>query len=545
VLDTAPSPESGKEIAMADPSSPDAGSSFPGDGKTFFGHPRGLSTLFFTEMWERCSYYGMRALLMLFMVDAIASADDPNGGMALDTKTAGAIYGLYTFGVYALALPGGWIADRLIGQKKAVLWGGIVIAAGHYVLAIPNDLAFYAGLTLVAVGTGLLKPNVSSIVGDLYPEGGARRDSGFSIFYMGINVGAILGPFICSSLGEGVGEWWSGNWHYGFGAAGVGMTLALIQYVLGGKYLAGVGDLKPESAEPSRLARGRNAFLAGIAVVVVLTGLGVGLSSLGWLSLTLVDFAQWTGIIMVVLAVAYFLAVIVFGCRDGTEKKRVGMIALLFLGAAMFWSGFEQAGSSLNLYTKSFTDREIPMPAGYTYPFTVHFSAFEIPAGWFQNINPMFIVLLAPLVGGLWVRLGARNPSIGMKFAAGLVLLGAGFFVLAWGSSFLDPDDPSIKVSPMWLVVTYFFHTVGELCLSPVGLSSITKLSPPRLVGQMMGTWFLGAALGNLIAGLVAGFMKDLEMSTLFVTVASIVSATGVLFVILSGPMRRLTGGIK
>jgi POT family proton-dependent oligopeptide transporter len=523
---------------MADPNDPYASSPSPDDGepagsgggKTFFGHPRGLATLFFTEMWERFSYYGMRALLTLFMIDAIATVDEPNGGMALDETTAGAIYGLYTFGVYALALPGGWIADRLVGQKNAVLWGGIVIAVGHYVLAIPNDMAFFTGLGLVAIGTGLLKPNVSSIVGDLYPEGGARRDAGFSIFYMGINVGAVLGPFICSSLGEGIFGW-GGNWHFGFGAAGVGMTLALVQYVLGAKHLAGVGDLKPEAAEPARRAQGWKAFSMGIGAVVVLTGLLIGLSYWEVLPITLVGFAQTTGIIMVVLAVIYFGSVIAFGCRDTTERKRVGMIALLFLGAAMFWSGFEQAGTSLTIYTDAHTQRE--------------FFGFEVPVGWFQNINPLFIIILAPVVGGLWVKLGARNPSIGMKFALGLLLLGTGFFVLAWGASFIDPDKPGMTVSPMWLVVTYFFHTVGELCLSPVGLSSITKLAPPRLVGQMMGTWFLGAALGNLIAGLVSGYIEDMPMATLFSSVGTIAAITGVVFVMLSGPMRRLTGGIK
>ncbi len=490
--------------------------------RQWFGHPRGLSTLFFTELWERFSYYGMRALLILFMTDAVA------GGMGMDAETAGAVYGLYTFGVYALALPGGWIADRLIGQRKAVLYGGVLIALGHYSMAVPLVPTFYLGLLLIVLGTGLLKPNVSAIVGDLYSDNGARRDAGFSIFYMGINIGAFVGPLITSFVGEPrAGAGWV-DWHYGFGAAGIGMTLALVQYILGGKYLRGAGELKDDSAEPHKLADARKKFVAGLGLVILLVVVLVGLSAAGLLPITLVSFAQITGLIVVVLAAVYFAYVIAFVCRDGTERRRIGLCALLFLGAAMFWSGFEQAGSSMNLFARDFTDRTV--------------LGTEIGAGVLQSVNPLFIILLAPVIGMLWVWLGERrNPSIPVKFGLGLVLLGVGFLVLAWGSTYVEAG----KVGMSWLVVTYFLHTVGELCLSPVGLSSITKLAPDRLVGQMMGTWFMGAALGNLIAGLVAGYIEALPLVELFGTVAAIVIGSGVLFLLFARPFNKLAVGVK
>ncbi len=479
----------------------------------WFGHPRGLSTLFFTEMWERFSYYGMRALLVLFMTDAA------RGGFAMDVSQASAIYGLYTFGVYALALPGGWMADRLIGKKKAVLWGGIVIALGHYTLAINNEITFFAGLFLVVIGTGLLKPNVSAVVGDLYPDGGARRDAGFSIFYSGINIGAFLGQIICPLLGEKY------DWHLGFGAAAIGMTAGVIQYVLGQKHLEGAGDL-PEEAR-AETASGWRILNVGIAVFVAITAfLWWGMSS-GALGISFVELVEYLGYSVTVLAAIYFACILIFVCRDSIERGRVAVIACLFVGAAIFWSGFEQAGSSMNIFARDFTDR-------------VMFN-WELPAGWLQNVNAVLIIVLAPVVGQLWVWLADRNPSIPVKFALGLVLLGMGFLVLAWGSVGVEES----KVGMRWLVVTYFFHSVGELCLSPVGLSSITKLSPDRLVSQMMGTWFMGAALGNLIAGLVAGRMENMPISRLFYVVAAFMIGAGIVFFVVSPLIKRWTHGVK
>ena len=486
-----------------------------GRQQTFFGHPRGLSTLFFTEMWERFSYYGMRALLVLFMIDTA------RGGMGMGKAEAGAVYGLYTFAVYALALPGGWVADRLIGQRRAVLVGGIIIAAGHYALAVPAELTFYIGLGLVALGTGLLKPNVSAIVGDLYTGNDARRDAGFSIFYMGINVGAFLGPGICSFLGEKV------DWHLGFGAAGVGMTFAVLQYVLGRRHLAGAGELKGDAAGLQARARSRSQFLTGLGVAAAAALALAALTSAGVLTLTVEAVARTVSLSISVLAVLYFSYVILFACRDGLERRRVGLIFVLFIGAAIFWSGFEQAGSSMNLFAKEHTDLMI--------------FSWEFPAGWLQQVNPLLIVMLAPLMGMLWVGLGSRNPSLGVKFAFALALLGAGFFVMAWGSQYVAAG----RVSPVWLVTTYFFHTVGELCLSPVGLSSITKLSPTRLVGQMMGTWFMGAALGNLIAGLMAGRLETMTAEELFFSVAVTSVIAAAVFLICARPIRWLAAGVK
>ena len=479
-------------------------------GKTFFGHPRGLSTLFFTEMWERFSYYGMRALLILFMVDAV-----DKGGFAMGEAEAGAIYGLYTFGVYALALPGGWIADRLLGKRVSVLWGGIIIALGHYTLVIENQTTFYVGLSLIAIGTGLLKPNVSAIVGDLYDDKGARRDAGFSIFYMGINIGALAGPLICSWLGE---KW---NWHLGFGAAGVGMTAAIIQYVLGAKHLQGAGELPEESRSPERLAQAKKSLLIGLVVAIAAV---VGIFSMG---ITVEQFAENTSYVVTGLAVLYFGSVIAFVCKGSMEKQRVMLIALLFLGAACFWSGFEQAGTVMNLFAEDYTDR--------------HLFGYELPTGWLQSINPLFIILLAPVVGMVWQKLGDRSPTLGVKFGGGLILLGIGFLVMMWASQYIDAG----KVGMRWLVATYFFHTVGELVLSPIGLSAVTKLSPARLVSQMMGTWFMGAALGNLIAGLVAGGLENSPPGVIFRAVAIFAICAGVFFLILSPWMKKLAGGIR
>jgi POT family proton-dependent oligopeptide transporter len=498
-------------------------------GDDVFGHPRGLMTLFFTELWERFGYYGMRAILILYMTDVAT------GGLGLETEISGAIYGLFTFGVYALALPGGWIADRVIGQRQAVFIGGVIIAAGYYSLGLPMVVpgseiwSFYLGLLLVVVGTGLLKPNVSAIVGGLYPEDApARRDAGFSIFYMGINIGAFLGPLICGWFAERV------DWHLGFSLAGIGMTFGLIQYARGRRYLRGAGELAGESAEPGRVAVARKQLGAGLVGTIVLTAAIAGLAMMGAINVTILGFAQATGGIVVVVAIIYFASVIAFGCHNKVERQRVFVIFLLFLGAAMFWSGFEQAGSSMNIYARDLTDRV--------------FFGWEVPTTWLQSVNPVFIILLAPVVGMLWVKLGARNPSIPLKFGMGLILLGVGFLVLAWGALYVPEGaaaNAGVGVSMTWLVVTYFFHTVGELALSPVGLSSVTKLSPNRLVGQMMGTWFMGAALGNLVAGLIASRIEALPPEQLFTVVASIVVGAGFLFVLFSPLINRMTHGVK
>ncbi len=482
--------------------------------KQWLGHPRGLSTLFFTEMWERFSYYGMRGLLFLFLVASVQT-----GGFGLTDKTASAIYGLYVAAVYLLALPGGWIADRILGQRRAVFLGGCVIAAGHFSMAIPTVATFYLGLCLISCGTGLLKPNVSAIVGELYPEGGARRDAGFSVFYSGINVGALLGPLVCGFLGEKI------NWHLGFGAAGVGMVLGLVQYKLGGKYLGNAGLRGTETADAAGAARARRQLGVGALVVVGVAALLAALAVTGVLPVTLFGVAQGAGYFMLALALVYFGSVLLFGGLTSAERKRVVLIFVFFLAAVLFWAGFEQAGSSMNLFASRLTDRMI--------------GSWEMPASFLQSVNSIFIILFAPFFGMLWVKLRSREPSTAAKMGYGLILLALGFLLLAWGATFTVGGG---KVSPMWLVGTYLLHTFGELCLSPVGLSSVTKLSPRRLVGQMMGTWFMGTALGNLIAGLAGGGMEGMSVGEMFAAVAKVTGAAGLILLLFSRPLRRLMG---
>jgi POT family proton-dependent oligopeptide transporter len=483
--------------------------------KQWFGHPRALSTLFFTEMWERFSYYGMRGLLFLFLVASVET-----GGFGMTDKTASAIYGLYVAAVYLLALPGGWIADRILGQRRAVFVGGCIIAAGHFSMAIPSVPSFYLGLCLIACGTGLLKPNVSAIVGDLYPEGGARRDAGFSVFYSGINVGALLGPLVCGFLGEKI------NWHLGFGAAGIGMVLGLIQYRIGGKYLGDAGLRRAETVDRAGDARAKRQLAMGALVVVAVILILAALGATGVLPVTLVGVAQGAGYFMLALAIVYFGSVLLFGGLTTVEKKRVVLIFVFFLSAVLFWAGFEQAGSSMNLFASRLTDRMI--------------GSWEMPASFLQSVNSVFIVLFAPFFGMLWVRMGSREPSTPAKMGYGLILLALGFLLLAWGATFTLGGG---KVSPMWLVGTYLLHTFGELCLSPVGLSSVTKLSPRRLVGQMMGTWFMGTALGNLIAGLAGGGLQGMSVGEMFSAVAKVTGAAGLILLLFARPLRRLTGG--
>jgi POT family proton-dependent oligopeptide transporter len=481
--------------------------------RQWFGHPRGLSTLFFTEMWERFSYYGMRGLLILFLVASVKT-----GGFGMTDAKAAAIYGLYTAGVYLMALPGGWIADRILGQRQAVFVGGCIIAAGHFSMALPTVPTFYLGLCLIVCGTGLLKPNVSAIVGDLYPEGGARRDAGFSVFYAGINSGAFIGPLICGFLGEHV------NWHIGFGAAGVGMVLGLIQYRRGGRYLGTAGERRPGAEGTGARRRAvRTVALAGAGVAAAL----VALFSLTNLSLE--TAARGTGVAIVSIVVVYFASVLLSGGLTSREKKRVVVIFLFFIASSLFWAGYEQAGSSFNLFASRLTDRMI--------------GGWEMPASWLQSVTPICVIVLSPVFGWIWLRLHSHEPSMPAKLGYGLVFLSIGLFVMVVASE--RTHGGANRVGPGWLVTTYFVQTVGELCLSPVGLSSVTKLAPRRLVGQMMGTFFMGNALGNLIAGLSAGSFSSMPLPVLFGTIAKVTGAGGLLLLIFSRPIcARLIGAL-
>jgi POT family proton-dependent oligopeptide transporter len=510
---------------MTDPTSPtvaddprgQTGPAVSPHDASFFGHPRGLSTLFFTEMWERFSYYGMRALLILFMTAPIAS-----GGLGFDAASAGAVYGLYTSMVYLATLPGGWIADRLIGQRRAVLYGGIVIAAGHFSMAFPTLTTFYLGLFLIVIGTGLLKGNVSVIVGQLYRPEDKRRDAGFSLFYVGINLGAFIAPLVCGYLGQNV------NWHLGFAAAGFGMVLGVIQYVLGGKYLGDAG-LKVAGAgtaeDTSRLKR--NTTLAG---ALALAGVAVFafLSYSGTISVSATQVADAGGTALIVIVVVFFGWLLTSSGWTPPERRRIYAIGLFFLAATLFWSLFEQAGSTLTL----FADRDTR-----TSVF-----GWSFPSSWFQSVNSAFIWIFAGVFAWLWIRLGRHEPSTPVKFSLGLFLAGAGFAVLVVAAGLAQNG---VQVSPMWLIVTYLLHTFGELCLSPVGLSAMTKLAPARIAGLMMGVWFLATSVGNFIAGRVSGFYESMPLPQLFQTVAIVGIVAGIVMLVLSPPIKRMMGEVN
>ncbi|MCH7399420.1 peptide MFS transporter [Belliella sp. DSM 107340] len=510
------------------------------DGPTIFGHPKGLMTLFFTEMWERFSYYGMRALLILFMTTPIIG-----GGLGFDDRTSGAIYGLYTMGVYLLALPGGWFADRLFGLKKSVWYGGIIITIGHFTMAVPGMVhlfsdhsseitelssldinSFFLGLILIVVGTGLLKPNISSIVGQLYPAGSSKRDAGFSIFYMGINLGAFIAPIACSTLAVY-------NWHLGFGLAGLGMFIGLIQYRLTGKYLDGKGeDVKAitpeEQTSRARMIKYSTLTLMISIVVIILMFMGV-------IPIDAFAIANISLYIIAAVTFLYFGYVLFLGGLTPDEKRKTWAIFIVIIFAALFWSGFEQAGSSLNLFAERFTDRS--------------FMGWEIPTGYFQSINSMFIILFAPFFGAMWVWLGRKNlePSSPLKFAFGLLLLGVGFLVMFFAAKIAATGE---LAAPTWLIFTYLLHTFGELSLSPVGLSLTTKLAPEKYQGQMMGMWFISVALGNLIAGMIAGEVSGgseealQAMPSQYMMIVATVVGAGVLLLLLSRPIKKLMGNV-
>ena len=437
--------------------------------RSFFGHPRGLATLFFTEMWERFSYYGMRAFLILYMVHALG----------FDDKHAGSVYGNYTAGVWAAAIVGGIIADRWLGQYRSVLIGGIVIALGHFTLAFHPLPFFYTGLSLIVVGTGLLKPNVSGIVGGLYEQGDARRDAGFSIFYMGINLGAFIGPLIAGWLAQKV------DWHLGFACAGVGMSLGLLQYVLGRR------SLQPAI---ERLALSRRATPISTA-----SAAGGAAPSGGFLGFT------------------------------GAEWKRIAAMGVFFVFAAIFWGAYEQAGSSLNLFGDRYT--------------TLNILGFSFPSSWYVSVQAILVIVLAPAFAWLWIRLGKYEPTTPTKFAFGLFFVGLSFLFLLIPAAAIQ-GTPALRVSPFWLVGCYFIQELGELCISPVGLSVFTKLSPPKIVGMMLGLWFLADSVGNKVAGYAAGFISSAPLTQLFGVVGAVcVGASLIAFAIVK-PVKRLMGGV-
>ncbi|MET9290397.1 oligopeptide:H+ symporter [Streptomyces sp. NPDC003077] len=460
--------------ASGPPLSPSA---LPPGGKTFLGHPRGLATLFMTEMWERFSFVGMRALLVLYLV---APASD--GGLGFDAATGAAIFSVYNAMVYLLALPGGWVADRLWGARKAVAIGGCAMVVGHFLLALPGTATFFIGLAAIALGAGIMKSNVSTMVGQLYPDRtDPRRDSGFTIFYMGINLGGFIAPLIIGTVGQVV------DWHLGFALAGIGMTLGVTQYLLGGKYLSPEGSVvnAPLSkAERTRLLRRGALWVAAAAVLYGVLG-ATGSLGVGWAlwPLTLAGLA---------LPVACFARIKRDKDLDAAEQAKMSGFIWIFVAAAAFFMIYDQAGSVLNLFASDHTRNAI--------------LGVSFPTSWFQSMNPVFVMALAPLVAMVWQRLGRRNPSVPVKFAMALAAIAFSFFVMVLAQAAASGDT---KVTPLWLASVYLIHAVAELCLAPVGLSATTKLAPRKYTSQMMGIWCLAVTAGDCVAAVIQQAMGD------------------------------------
>ncbi|MEV6398755.1 peptide MFS transporter [Streptomyces sp. NPDC051907] len=488
-----------------------------GSEKTFLGHPRGMATLFMTEMWERFSWYGMRAILTLYLVAAVLD------GPLEDRKVlAASIYGVYNAVVYMAAMPGGWVADRLWGARKAVLVGGVIIALGHYTLAIPSNAAFFVGLALIAVGTGLLKPNVSVMVGGLYDgQPSARRDAGFTLFYMAINIGAMFAPLIVGFLGENV------NWHLGFAAAGVGMTMAVVQYVLGGRHLGDVGKepAKPASAEEKRSVLRKVLLWAGIAVAALAIDIAAG-------TYDIEHIVNLLAVLGVVVPIVYFVAIFRNPALSAEDRPKIKAYVWFFVTAVLFWMIYDQSGSLLTLFADEKTDRMI--------------GGWEFPASWYQSVNPMMVIVLAPIFATLWVWLAKRNrePSTPMKFALAMLLIGGSFAIMGLAGAAAANSETG-KVTVFWLLSVYLVQTIGEMCLSPVGLSLSTKLAPKLFVGQIMGLWFLASATGNALNGWTTKLNAPLGDAVYYTMWAVVAVAAGFAFMTAGKQIRALMGGVK
>jgi POT family proton-dependent oligopeptide transporter len=481
--------------------------------KTILGQPFGLATLFLTEMWERFTYYGIQAILILFMVSAAS-----RGGLALDDKTSSSIFGLFLGSTYLLGLLGGWIADRLLGAQRAVIGGGLLIAAGSALLAFGNEAIFFLGLVVNAMGVGLLKPNVSAIVASLYPEGGARRDAGFSIFYMGINIGAALGSFCVPIAAAAFG------WRVGFGLPALFMALGVAQFLWTRSYLGTAG------LQPSHERRGSwtpvVVFLGVVAVLVILA-----LSGRVKLDAAVLAAAATWG--YAVLAVAYFIYLLFFAGLSSDERRRALVMVALFIASVTFWAGYYQQGGSFNLFAERYTDR--------------HVLGWDMPAGVLQAVNPSFVIIFAGVFAALWIALGKRGRDLtaSAKFGLALILLGLGFLVMYVAAQRVLAGA---LVLPTWLVFTYFLHTCGELCISPVGLSTMSKLAPPRFVGQAMGVWFLSLALGGNLAGQLTGQYDASHLESLpalFLRIFAYGVIAGAVMLLLTPFLKRMMAGVR
>jgi POT family proton-dependent oligopeptide transporter len=452
--------------------------------------------------------------------------------LGFDTATAGPIYALYTSSVYLLSVPGGWVADRVLGLRRTVFVGGVIIMMGHICLAVPSIALFYLGLALIATGTGLLKSNVSVLVGKLYSADDVRRDGGYSIYYMGINTGAFIAPLITGWLAQSesfkrvlvsVGIRPETSWHWGFAAAAVGMFLGLVQYTLGGKHLSPDGLRPVRPSDPVAAAKvDRQVRLVGVvSLVIVLLGIVLVLSGLvGFDPEAISRNFKW---VLIGVTVAFFSWLFLSRGWTREERKSLVVIAVLFAAAVVFWMAYEQAGSTLNLFADRNTNNSI---FGHSFP-----------ASWYQSLPPLFIILFAPVFAVLWVRLGRRNPSSPAKFAIALLLLGLGFAVMIGAAT---AAVAGVRVSPMWLIVSYLLQTLGELCLSPVGLSAMSVLAPVRIAGLVMGVWFLALSVGNYLAGMASSVYETMPLPTLFAIVTATALATALVLAILVKPIRKM-----
>ena len=483
--------------------------------KQFLGHPVGLYILFLTEMWERFSYYGMRAILVLYLVGEVGIE---NAGLGWSNEDALALYGWYTMFVYVASIPGGIIADKILGQKKSVFVGGMLLVAGHSVLAIEAMWAFYTGLVLIVMGVGMLKPNISTMVGGLYPkEEQNRRDIGFYIFYMGINLGAAASALIVGYIGETIG------WHYGFGLAGIGMAFGQLTYWYGQRYLTHVGNLVIDERDESEKTDSNlifSIFKSNNSLVGFMITFALGMFI--WLYNDSLNY----GLLAMGLAFAVGVAIVVYNDGNKIEKDRILVTYLSFLIIIVFWGSFEQAGGLLNVYAKQKTDLLI--------------GNFLIPASWFQSVNAIFILIFATIVGSFWVwwRNRKRESSSLFKMAIGVIIMGWGFFFMSAASMQYETEGLS---SMHWLVLAYLFHTIGELCASPVALSFITKLAPDRWMAFMMGAYFAATGLGNKIAGLLGESATEIGEFKIFTGIAVFCTIFGLLVLLIIKPLKRLT----
>ena len=484
--------------------------------KEFLGHPVGLYILFLTEMWERFSYYGMRAILVLYLV---AEVGIENAGLGWSNEDALALYGWYTMFVYVASIPGGIIADKIIGQKKAVFVGGMLLVAGHSVLAIEALWAFYTGLTLIVMGVGMLKPNISTMVGGLYPKDQQdKRDMGFYIFYMGINLGAAASALLVGYIGETIG------WHYGFGLAGIGMALGQLTYWYGQRYLTHVGNLVIDERDESEKVDGNliaSIFKSNNSIIGFVITLCMGIYI--WQVQGSLDY----GLLIMGLAFAVGVAIVVYNDGDRVEKDKILVTYLSFLIIIVFWGSFEQAGGLLNVYAAQKTDLVLS-------------ENFTVPASWFQSVNAIFILIFATLVGSFWVwwKNRKKESSSLFKMAIGVIIMGWGFFFMSAASMQYDAEGLS---SMHWLVLAYLFHTIGELCASPVALSFITKLAPERWMAFMMGAYFAATGLGNKVAGLLGESATEMGEFTIFTGIAVFCTIFGLLVLTIIKPLKRLT----